>query len=384
MPLPGATVGGYLSSPYMPLERICLLSALLLWREPWARTSVRGVVMGSILGACQGIRFGSGAVILTAVVVVDIASSYRSQRSLPTAGAIVRNVLPLAGGFAAAEAFWVAWALLTIGGPYAVEFLWPMQLWETHQMSAEARWPTWGGPRMFLAQYLMPLVAAALGIGAFVTWLREPGTGLPERRREGALYVLFVFYALASIVYFRHEHHFRQFAWTLVPCAVPMLTRFPLASRAAMACICLPGLWPLTSALIHGPEPSVTEVHLPRGYSVYVDAPTIERLDFLSRTTTDHTEPLLFLPHGSGWLYAYGHEYATRHAFFYSSAVVRPFEQASVIAAVRELRLIIDCTPSGAEVPLPGPVREVIATDFVEYERDAGCSSYVRRAKTSK
>ena len=37
MPLPGANIGGYTSSIYMPIERLCLLGAAVLWTSPIER-----------------------------------------------------------------------------------------------------------------------------------------------------------------------------------------------------------------------------------------------------------------------------------------------------------------------------------------------------------
>ena len=64
MPLPGAPIGGYISSIYFPVERIVLLAALLLWKVPADRSGWRSVAIGGVLGVSQGVRFGPGVVML--------------------------------------------------------------------------------------------------------------------------------------------------------------------------------------------------------------------------------------------------------------------------------------------------------------------------------
>ena len=363
MPLPGATIGGYLSTPYIPLERIAHLAAALCWREPAGRSAMRGITIGAILGLCQGIRFGSGAVVLAAIMAIDTVMLWK-HRAPNRVRSALRNVLTLAGGFAIAEICWAAWALLAVGGPTALEFLWPAQLWETHRSSGMPRWPTWAGGRMFVAQQLLPLAATALGIIGLLRWMRTRKGTLADMAEDAPFYILLTFYLVAAFAYFRHEHHFRQFAWMLVLSAVPVLRRASPAVIGAVLLLSLPAQWPLVSALTHRPASDTADVRLSRGYGLRLNAADQRKLEFLDGAVPEH-EPVLFLPHGAGWLYGSNRAYVGRHTWFYSSAVVREFEAERFLGDLRAVRTVILCRPYPAgRVPLPAAAYDAIARDF--------------------
>jgi hypothetical protein len=381
LPLPGATIGGYISTPYIPLERICLLAAALCWRQPAGRATARGLTIGMILGICQGVRFGSGAVVLAAVAAIDsvILSRHPSPGRLRV---VLRNLLTLGGGFALAELCWGAWALLAVGGPTGLEFLWPVQLWQTHQSTGMPRWPTWAGGRMFVAQQLMPLVAATLGITGFLRWMRTGKNKPAAMQQDAPFYILFAFYVMAALLYFRHEHHFRQFAWILVLSAVPLLRRVSRPVLAGLVLVVsLPALWPLVSALTHRPAPDMTEVRVRRGYVLRLDALNRRKLTFLDGAVLPEHEPVLFVPNGAGWLYGSSRAYVGRHTWFYSSAVLREFEVETFLGDLRSVRTIVFCRPyPSGRVPLPVAAYDAIERDFPIVATSDDCDIRRRRS----
>jgi hypothetical protein len=342
MPLPGAPLGGYTSSIYMPVERIglsCRGAALAPSQWP-----LSGQEHADGRRSCfgQGIRFGTGVVVLAAIVVVDQVASLGHGESRERRQALLASATALTG-FLAAECAWVSWALLVLPINEAIEFLWPWHMWETHRSaSSVARWPTWAGWRMAATQYMVPVSAGVLSGAGFVRWLRIEAAGRDQRAsRQGALFILLVAYALDCVVFSKHEHHFRQFAWMLIPGTVPMLAALPSAWRTTLLCLWIPAAWPLVSALTHPPSSEIVRFEVPRGFAVYVPRPTLSRIASLAlfaRSAPASSGPVLFIPHGAGWLYAYDVPHVSRHTWFYSRAVVRPFEEAAFSRTRQEQR----------------------------------------------
>lgn len=379
MPLPGASIGGYTSSIYMPLERIGLLAAVLLWAPPSKRGLWTSLAMGAVLGFCQGIRFGSGAVAVAAIALVDQAAVFERGSRTPAREA-VRASAAVLGGFLLSQAAWIVWAAIMLPRPHALEFLWPLQMWETHRNSGAARWPTWGGWRMAITQYTMPVTAAALCVGGVPRWIRTPASGRTSAwESHGAANVLLVFFALASLFYFRHEHHFRQFAWMLVPGAAAALATSRRTTRLVVLGLCAPAVWPIASALAPRPSSDVARLEVPRGYAVFVPPDTVSRVRFLDPFT--RLGPVMFVPNGAGWLYAFDVAHVSRHTWFYSRAVVRPFEEETFARDAASATTVIRCDPpnGGGAWPLPPSAVAAIEQRYVLVASAGGCRVWAPR-----
>lgn len=371
MPLPGAPIGGYTSSIYMPVERIVLLAAAMLWSPPTTRSWRRGLCLGVILGACQGVRFGSGAVMVAATAIVDQLAVHGTVPDRRRAAR--RATAWILAGFLAAETGWAVWAIVTRPRPYALEFLWPLQMWETHQMSGMPRWPSWGGWRMALVQYTMPAIALTLSGAGVVNWIRagrDRASGKAEM--HGGAAMLFVFFVVAALVYFRHEHHFRQFAWMLVPAAAGPMCRVRRPVRLVLLALCAPALWPIASGLMGPPSRDIVTLQTPRGFSLVVPVETAARVEFLNAHRT--TGPVLFIPNGAGWLYAYDVDSVSRHHWFYSRAVVRPFEEDTFARDVEHAAIVIRCDPPDRPWPVPDSARALIERTFTVTTAGYGCA----------
>jgi hypothetical protein len=240
------------------------------------------------------------------------------------------------------------------------------------------RWPVWAGWRMAATQYTMPVVAAVLSIAGLVGWIRTGRYGAQSgaREREGQPAILFVFFVVAAIAYFRHEHHFRQFAWMLVPSAAAPLARMAAPRRLALLALCALALWPIASALARPPVRDAVRIDTPRGFPLYLRREEVARVEFLNAHRLPG--PVLFVPNGTGWLYAYDVERVSRHSWFYSRAVVRPFEEESFSRDVGHAAMIIRCERTDRAWPLPAAAVTLIEQQFTHVVVSAGCSVRTR------
>lgn len=381
MPLPGASIGGYTSSMYMPIERVLLLAAALLWQGPAWRPRTRSFVIGAILAATQGVRFGSGVVGLVAVITIDAVSAIRHVREAKARRDAVNSMMWLAAGFAVVQIGWLLAAFLTLPAAFGMEFLWPMHLWETHQASGAPRWPTWIGWPAAITQYALPGTAVILAGAGLLRWVGSASTTDAGSRKwdaEGAASILLVFVLLGSALYFRHEHHFRQFAWMLVPAAAAAIGRLRAPLRLALLVIWIPALWPMASAIVQDPPPETARLEVPAGYTLFTSAAAAARVEFLERHVVH--DPVLFVPNGTGWLFAYRHDHVTRHAWFYSRAVVRTFEEEAFVRGVAQAATVVACEPAGPfeEWPLPEAAVTAIENGFTFSGAGGGCRIWIR------
>ena len=366
--VPGAIVGGYISSPYQPLERTLMLVAALVWRSPLERTPARGAALGALLGSFHAIRFGTGAFMLLAVLLVDAAVILfrrrgRRQEWIRAAGALV-------AAFLAMEAVIVALLFAWLPVSIAADVAWPAYMLRAFDEASAHRWPAWEGWRAFAGQYLTVLSAVALTIAAFA--LRPWSTGgsrpLPaasafRRQIEGpplhgehaaALFVCAVFFLFGCLWFFRSVHHFRQFAWTLVIPAAWALQRH--SSLRALACV----LWlPMCALLLRSvavtPPHAFESVTLADGGTVALPAHARQRVETLARLLQNEgsgAAAALMIPNGAGFHAAFDVPAAGRHVFFFQGAV-QPDEIPRTIAQFREVRALVVCAPGEPDAANP-------------------------------
>jgi hypothetical protein len=369
MPVPGAPIGGFISSIYYPLERFGLLAAMLLWRPPAARSAASSIAIGAVLGFCQGVRFGPGIVMLLAVAAVDALAARRgSMRDL------FRATGWLVAGFAGMECLWMAWAFLTLPSSIAGEVLWPLQMWETHRAGGASRWPGWAGWRMGITQGVMPVAAIVLALVHAVRSGRARSSQSTDGRAGDGALVASLFFAAGAFGFFRTEFHFRQFAWMLPLAAAPAVARLPGRAAAVLLVVCLPALWPIASAFRQARH-ELVELRVPRGFSVFVSPEVAGQVRALEPYTRDG--PVLFVPNGAGWLYAYGVRSVTRHTWFYSSAVVRPFEERQFENEARGAAVMIRCAPPTAAWPFRPSLESFLTSAFREVSARGECTFWV-------
>jgi hypothetical protein len=308
--------------------------------------------------------------VLAAIVILDCVaaardSSARRRAATATALAIASFVL--------VEAAWLTWAFATLPSHYALEFAWPVHMWEMHQASGEARWPTWAGWRMGATQYLMPAMAGALSAWGLLRFALPRGR--PQvARQNGACMVVGMFFLLGALGFYRNEHHFRQFAWVLPVAAAPAVASLGRRWRIALAACCLPALWPFASALAHRAAVSAVRVETPKGFALYLTPDTARRVRDLAPYASGG--PVLFLPNGAGWLYAYAVPQVSRHIWFYSPAAVRSFEESTFDEEAAHARALVRCpVPAGRPPwPLPPPVVSFLKERFRPVASAADCT----------
>jgi hypothetical protein len=398
--IPGALAGGYTSTAYMPLERMLLLIVALVWAAPTARSFRRSILIGCLLGAWQGLRFGAVAAAGASILVIDFLYLW----SIGLTGAQLRawaaTLLPIAAAFVTIELLWAIHAFATLPTALALDILWPRYILDSYGVwsTTAGRWLWWGGWRLMIGQYLLPLSAGVLGLSALRRWLagsRRPemvGPGPSAWAACGAVFIPLCFYIIGCCFLFRMVHHFRQFLWALVPAAAWELQRRGAAVRTAVACIWAPGFAVMIRAsVMPAAALPLVGVNLPTGGTIYTSAPLAERIRFLERfTTTDAPgAPVLFVQRGfgggSGWHYAYSVPHATRHTWFFASNVVRPYEEPAFIDALNRTVALIDCDESeggephadGAlDLPFVPAVAQAVRSRLTPWKSEAGCRVY--------
>jgi hypothetical protein len=216
LPIPGAIAGAFTSSPILVLERTLLLVVALTWRPPAARGFAPSLAVGLALGIWQGVKFGGAVVAGGAVLLLDALYLMSTGFSLARMKAWTRSFALTAIAFVAIEIVWVSHAFLTQPYDVAVDVVWPSYMFHAYWVvTPDIRWPTWGGWRLMVAQYLLPLTAGLLGGFGLVGWLRTARAEVGRERRAGdnagSVFVPLCFYAVGCVGYFNHIYHFQQF-----------------------------------------------------------------------------------------------------------------------------------------------------------------------------
>ena len=390
LPIPGALAGAFTVSPHLVLERTLLLVIALCW-TPVERSWKSSVAMGTALGVWQGVKFGGALVAGSVILLLDALYLFAVGMSKAKLGAWVRSLLLIGASFVAIELVWVSLAFRTGPPALALDTLFPLYIFQTYStvVTADIRWPLWGGWRLAVGQYLLPSSAGALGLVGLVGWLRRLRRGADleqaQLRTAGGTFLLLLFFLISTVTYFRHVYHFQQFLWALLPAAAWPLHRVG-AMRMGILLAWAPGiLIVLRSAWLTLPPASMVHLALPTGGTLLVDAAMERRLSFLRRLTSEEPagKDVLYVPMGSGWHFAYGIAPKTRHTWFFASDVVRPYDQGAFLRSLDETRALVTCNvPGASELPLSGmlPLPVDIAREV--YSRleltmtDAGCHVY--------
>jgi hypothetical protein len=306
LPIPGAIAGAFTSSPILVLERTLLLLMALSWKVPVARSLAPSMVMGVVLGIWQGVKFGGAVVAGGAVLLLDAVYLASIGFSVPRIKAWMRSVALTAIAFIAVEVAWVSYAFLTQPYDMAVDVIWPSYMFHAYSVvTPDIRWPTWGGWRLMVAQY-----------------------------------------AVACVGYFNHVYHFQQFLWALIPAVAWQLPRLPASGKLVTGLAWAPGLLVvLRSAFLTVPPASMVTVQLPSGGTIVTTPSVAARVAFLERFVSSNSggKPILYVPCGSGWHYAYAVPIATRNTFFFAPEVIRPYERQEFLRSLDLTSALVTC-----------------------------------------
>jgi hypothetical protein len=384
LPIPGAIAGAFISSPYIVLERTLLLLLALTWSPPDARSTSRAVGLGLVFGLWQGIKFGGAFVGGVAIVILDALCLTAVGWSNEGLRRWARSLLVTGAAFLGVESLWIVHAFATQPAAVAHDMIWPYFMFHAYAVVGDdVRWLTWGGWRLMVGRYLLPLTAAMLGIYGLGAWLRTLRKGR-EADASGSAFILLLFYAIASCGYFHHVFHFQQFFWALVPPAAFAIERASTRTRLAVAAAWAPCVWLVlhTAVLTHAPA-SMETVRLPTGGRVVVSAAIAERLSFLARIhAATGGAPILYAPVGSGWHYAYGVPAASRHTFFFAPDVIRPYERDAFVRSIDRLGALVTCDDVTGPASLDGQLlldetmRTLVFGRLQLWQRGAGCIAY--------
>jgi hypothetical protein len=393
---PGSIVGGLTTSVYVPLERTMLLLLALTWEAPVARGVGRSFLIGSLLGTWQGVRFGAAAVAGGSVLLID--AMYLAAAGFSSSGLRdwARSLAAIAAGFVCFELMWIVHAFSTLPSEIAWDTVWPLYLLRSYAswVTSETRWLQWLGWRFILAQYLVPLTAAVLGLVGLAGWViavRRDASGDARRRvaSAGAVFIPLCFYGLGCFGYFRQVFHFRQFMWALVPAAAWELQRRSAALRITTAALWAPGTVTMfRHALIAAATvPPMVTVSLPSGGTIAATPRLADRIAFLKQFTSTETAgaPVMYLAGGGGWYGAFKIPHATRHVWFEGFDVIRPYEEQAFLEALNRTAALIACDREAQAwpeadglpvLPFPPSIAGAIRQRLVFWTSGAGCRVY--------
>jgi hypothetical protein len=341
---PGALLGSYTSSAYIPLERLCLVLLALAWVPPASRGLGRAALLGLILGLWQGVKFGGAFYAGLGVLLTD-ALALALVRPSPL-GHWVKMLAVTGASFLAVEAGWAVLAFSFLPRPVAVDALWPQYMLVQYASLAASPLPVWDGWRYFLGQQLTPLVGVLLGLAAVAGALRAafrkqgaggPGLASPDSMR---LFVPFAFFLLGFFGYFRHVHLPLQYVWAGCLAGALVVDRLPRPAWLILGLCWLPGFGlMLKTDLVSGHSPDVRACRMPAGDVLYLTEEEDQLVsgitEELARLRSEEADRdcVLFYPSGAGMHHYYGIPRAGRHVW-YLAGFVRPYESAEVSSAL--------------------------------------------------
>lgn len=354
--IPGSLVGSFTVSPYIPLERALLLGAALAWTPPQSRSAGRAVLIGTLLGLWQWVKFGGAVFAGAAIIVLDLVLIWKS----PNRSAALRRWFQGLGlalaVFAAFEVCRIVGAFLLLPSDIARDVVWPAYHLATYEgwVNAELRWLTWGGWRLFIAQYLSPAVAVAL-IGGVLLWSasRSEEDGLLTAA-DLRLLLPALFVAIGLLGYLQQAHIMRQFLWAVVIGSSIALLRSGPVLRGVVLLLWLPGLLVAGRAmLVTSPPSHLVAMELPGAGTISVHPVLEESLEAVLHTVDqfrrDRAEvgdvpyeevPALFMRMAAGVHAVYNVPAPIRQPWIIPG-FVRPYDEAALIEAAERLAAIV-------------------------------------------
>lgn len=348
--IPGSLLGSFSNASYIPFERTLILLGAIAWSAPGQRPRDRAILLGVVIGSWQTVRFGGGVFLGIAVVIADLLALWWSAGLRGDRVRIwLRSIMVTIAAAVMVEIVLVALAFLLLPREIAVDFVWPLYVLDTYDawVTPDLRWPRWGGWRVFIGQYLSPLVGALSGLAAVAWYLRRedsgPGGIAPVADAERIrLLIPFLFYLVGTVGFFRMAFHFFQFAWALVIPAAWLLERGGRIPRLAIPALLLPCfLLSARTQLASAPDPGQREFVTPSGEALWGSPDAVAELDEMVRLTSGMptgAEPaarpaLLVLPLGAGFHHAYSIPSLARQPWF-MNGFPRPYDEPPLLESL--------------------------------------------------
>ena len=388
MLIPGSLAGAQLSSTYIPMERAALLLVALTWTPPARRTLRRAALLGFILGAWQGLRFGAALFAGIAVVLVDVLAMVTARSERPSLAHWLRTNLTTLGVFLAVEAAWVAHAFATLPRHAALDLVWPAYILDSYLIAPPGtRSIVWSGTSYFVGQLLVPTMGL-LATLTVLAWAVRP-SWRPAVYRDAShrfaadlrLMVPAMFYLVGIAFYFRTVWHFQQFFWALVIPIGLVLAHGRWVATGAFVALAAPAVALIMRVMLLTPVPAgVIALDTPRGDRLWVDPSIPPRLAHIVDSATTPTSlragespsvPALFIvPMGTGVHHFFKLEMPTRQSWFIPG-FGRPADEAAMLRILQSRPAIVVVTAHPAE-PSADPCRWYHAPHF----RDGFCPSF--------
>ena len=340
--IPGALLGGFTTSYYIPVERGLMLAAALAWQPPSRRTGRRAAALGACLGLMQTVRFGTGVVLGGVILSIDAAVHVSERRSLRE---WISAELPVIGVAVAIEAIRVGAAFALLPRAAAIDVAWPIYILPVY--GGAASHPGWYGWAMAIGQYLNPVTSIALAC---------VGIGLAFRRlthEDAAVLILPLFFLAGVCGFFRTEYHYYQTAWALVPGSLVALRRWP-SLRVPAVLAWLPPLALVAVQPFRTPPSTFVTSDIASGWRLSVPAALAPRIDGIAAAVRATSGGVVFYPGLSGFNVALDRPIVGRVPY-YMQGTVRPHEVDSLRRAFTHADTLVTCRPPSAWTESPGP-----------------------------
>jgi hypothetical protein len=263
----------YSGSPYLYLEVLCALGLALSWRPPGQRSFRRLAGMGFLLFVMLLVRFGLVVVLGAAIPVVDCFLMVHGSTRISCLR-LFREWLIFLGTALLGAGFYFVYLRWTLSPAVAGTIIWPAyhHTWYAYYLNDGIRYPRWANLGYFLGQQSGYAVLLFLG---FLQVLR-----LRKLRPGQAMALVWaVTYGAASVVLFRHQWHYLNNLWLMIPAAALAVASFPRAVKViAVAGFLFP--WGMLLRSVHWEIPAGVEEHpMPDGEILYFSQDNWKRME---------------------------------------------------------------------------------------------------------
>ncbi len=340
------TGGTFLPGSY---EKLGLILIVLTWNPPGGRSARNAFWVGLLLGALQGVKFGSCFVAGLVVLLLDVSAWIMAGGLRQQWWGWLRNLGIIFAGYALFQTFWVSLAFSLMPSGYAWDAVFPKYMldWYASYVGPAHRWPGFCNWNYFISYQLVLVAGVLFGIGYLVRSLLgrlsastnvQWAMGSPEI--TSLRFIFFpIFYLIGCLIYFKHSSNIMVYGWLTVM-AMPF---WLVVAR---------GVWRIGLILMLIPCACVLPVHLsrnllrpmpanlvrhvmPNGGALYLTKEEAAEFDgLISRLKqidqeTPQKRGFVVIPLGYGVGFWGQIPLASRHHWFYP-AVVQPYESEQV------------------------------------------------------
>jgi hypothetical protein len=372
--VPGSPFAGYTSNAYIPLEKICLLVAMLLWTPPTRRSLGRAAAMGAVLGVWQAVKFGGAVFMVPAILLADGIYLVATRRATDVAvlRALALRTAVMGGVLLAVEAVRVGVLYATLPAEVAFDAAWPAYLVQAYDTLPDFMYMrnSW---KYFLERAqtgAIPILLALAGLAWSIPRARRSDEGHEDLAGCLTLSLGLFFYAFASLRYFAHVPLFLQYFWCALLGGALFLDRLKLPVRAIIALLLTPGLFYVARNIYWTPRAEEVESYrTPSGDVLYLHPADARRVEALYEAIPEGESgklPVLFAARdltGSGFVTLFGLRAPLRTHWFIPG-FVRPYDEEELREFMRGPHaLVLLCRNAPCEGPC-GQLRDALPEDL--------------------